>query len=148
VKSHAEDRGILRASMGVDLSKLRGIKVGEYVVRFAFGAAISLLAGLVTLIFGARVGGLFLAFPAILPATITLVEAKEGTGRADKNAGGAVLGAVALIVFAAIAYLLLPTNAAFALALALLGWSVAAVLLYLRGCSLEPSACSDDSSTR
>lgn len=145
MKPGADERGLLRAPMGFDLSKLRGINRGEYLTRFAFGAAISLVAGLVTLTFGARFGGLFLAFPAILPATLTLVEEKEGTRRAGKNAGGAVLGAVGLIIFAAIAYLLLPTSALLALVAALLGWSATAVLLYWAGCSLKPDACSDDS---
>jgi peptidoglycan/LPS O-acetylase OafA/YrhL len=131
--------------MGFELGKLRGLNLGEYLIRFVFGAGISLVAGVVTLIFGARVGGLFLAFPAILPATLTLVEDKEGTRRADKNAGGAVLGAVALVVFAIIAYLLLTTSAPSALGLALLGWCVAALLLYLVGCHLRPGSCSDDS---
>ncbi len=134
----------LRSWLGFDLRKLRGIKPGEYLVRFAFGAGISLVAGIVTLLFGARLGGVFLAFPAILPATLTLVEEKEGTRRADKNAGGAVLGAVALIFFALIAYLVLPYSAPVALLLAVLGWTAVAVLLYLVGCRLKPTSCSDD----
>jgi hypothetical protein len=131
--------------MGFDLGKIGSVQPGEYLIRFAFGAGISLVAGIVTLVFGARVGGIFLAFPAILPATLTLVEEKEGIRRADKNAGGAVLGAVALVGFAILAYLLLTTSAPLALVVALLGWSVAALLLYLVGCQLKPESCSDDS---
>lgn len=131
--------------MGFDTSKLHGLRVREYLVRFGFGAGISLAAGLIAFVFGARIGGLFLAFPAILPATLTLVEEKEGTRRADKDAGGAVLGGVALAVFAVIAYLLLPTSAPLALVLALLGWLTGAVVLYLLGCRLKPASCSDES---
>jgi uncharacterized membrane protein len=87
----------------------------------------------------------FLAFPAILPATLTLVEKKEGTRRADKNAGGAVLGGVALIIFAALTFLLLNTDAPLALAVAVVGWSVTAMTLYLLGCRLKPQSCSDES---
>ncbi len=36
--------------------------------------------------FGPRVGGLFLAFPAILPATLTLLEKKEGKTKACADA--------------------------------------------------------------
>ena len=131
--------------MGFDVGKLRNIRPRDYLIRFGFGAAVSLAAGLVTLIFGARVGGVFLAFPAILPATLTLVEEKEDTRRADKNAGGAVLGAAALIVFAVVAYLLLNTSAALALGLALLAWLGFSVVLYLAGCRLKPDSCADGS---
>jgi hypothetical protein len=103
-----------------------------------------LVAGLVTIAFGARVGGVFLAFPAILPATLTLVEEKEGTPRADKNAGGAVLGAAALILFAIVAYLLLNTDAVLALATALFAWVCASVLVYLVGCRMKPNSCAND----
>jgi uncharacterized protein DUF3147 len=145
VTSHARNGRDVLGPIGFDLGKLRGINVGDYLIRFVFGAGVSLVAGIVTLVFGARIGGVFLAFPAILPATLTLVEEKEGTRRADQNAGGAILGAVGLIAFAVIAYLLLTTSAPAALSLALLGWCVAAVALYLVGCHLKPASCSDDS---
>jgi uncharacterized membrane protein len=131
--------------MGFQIRKLHGIQFGEYLIRFAFGAGVSVVAGIVTLVFGARFGGVFLAFPAILPATLTLVEKKEGTRRADKNAGGAVLGGVALIIFAALTFLLLNTDAPLALAVAVVGWSVTAMTLYLLGCRLKPQSCSDES---
>ena len=58
---------------GADPSKLSKVRLGDLVVRFGFGAAISLVAGIISLAFGATAGGMFLAFPAILPATITLI---------------------------------------------------------------------------
>jgi Protein of unknown function (DUF3147) len=41
----------------------------EYLVRFAFGGAVTALAGVIAKRYGPGVGGLFLAFPAIFPAT-------------------------------------------------------------------------------
>jgi hypothetical protein len=55
---------------GVDLSKLSKDRPKDLTVRFAFGAAISLVAALISLAFGATAGGMFLAFPAILPASL------------------------------------------------------------------------------
>jgi hypothetical protein len=63
--------------------------------------------------FGPIVGGLFLAFPAILPASLTLVEKREaqkkakhgmcgrqrGRQAAGLDAAGAILGSVGLVVF-------------------------------------------------
>jgi len=73
---------------------------------------------------GARAGGLFLAFPEIGVAGLSLVEKKEGRSRARDNAHGAIIGAVALAVFAVISAMMLArTNSLLALGLALLGWS-------------------------
>jgi hypothetical protein len=66
----------------VDPSKLRSVTVRDYVIRFGFGFLISVVSAVVTDLSGARIGGLFLAFPAILPATLTLVEKKEGIAQA------------------------------------------------------------------
>jgi hypothetical protein len=46
----------------------------EYVVRFALGGAMTVIAGLIAARFGPVIGGLFLAFPAIFPASTTLIE--------------------------------------------------------------------------
>ena len=67
-------------------------------VRFAFGAAISVGAGVLGKAVGARFGGTFLAFPAILPASLTLIQNKEGTRTADRNAVGAVLWTVTFVL--------------------------------------------------
>ena len=100
-------------------------------VRFAFGAAISLVAGLVGLRFGVRAGGILLAFPAILPASLTLIAKKDGRSIASIDAMGAVLGAVALIGFAITGRLLLPRGGLVALAVAAALWLASAVLLYI-----------------
>ena len=85
---------------GADPGKLREVKVHELLIRFAFGAAISAVAGIVSLAVNPVAGGMFLAFPAILPATLTLIEQKEGTDQARMDAQGAVAGGLALALFA------------------------------------------------
>src|SRR5207253_3283130 len=62
--------------------------------------------GLVAREWGPSAGGLFLAFPAILPASLTLVARHDSRGDAADDARGAVLGAAALIVFAAVVLML------------------------------------------
>ncbi len=81
-------------------SEITQRKPTDYVVRFMFGAAISLLAGLIGMRFGPVVGGLCLGFPAILPASLTLIEKKEGKEEAAIDSLGAILGAVAMVAFA------------------------------------------------
>jgi hypothetical protein len=74
--------------------------VREWFIRFAFGAGVSALAGIISEIWGPKAGGLFLAFPAILLASLTLVAKDEGTHQAREDARGAALGATGLIGFA------------------------------------------------
>ena len=116
--------------VGFDWSKLFQAKPSEIAIRFTFGAGIALVAAVVGMVFGARAGGLFLAFPAVLPATLTLIEKKEGTTKAWADAGGGVLGAVGLAAFAGTAVLLLRWNPVAALLLALLAWVIVAGGLY------------------
>jgi len=115
----------------VQPGKLRQIRMKDYLIRFALGAAVSIVAGILSKTISVRFGGAFLAFPSILPASLTLIQEKEGTRRADRNAIGAVLGSVGLVVFA------ITGEAAFghiepfaALMLALAGWAVTALALY------------------
>jgi uncharacterized protein DUF3147 len=117
--------------VSIDLGKLGQSKPADYAIRFAFGATIAAAAALVSTRFGPRVGGLFLAFPAILPATLTLLEKKEGKATACADASGGVLGAAGLAAFAAVALVLLRHTAPLlALGLALFAWIVVAVSLY------------------
>ncbi len=117
--------------VGVDLSKLRSIDLRQLGLRFVFGAVISVAAALIGLRFGHRAGGLFLAFPAILPATLTLIENEEGKRAAQTDAVGAVLGAIALACFAAVAVYLLPrAPLAVTLLAASAAWVAAATSLY------------------
>jgi uncharacterized membrane protein (GlpM family) len=106
-------------------------RMRDYIIRFCFGAAISLVAGLVGMKFGPRLGGVFLAFPAILPASLTLIAKKEGDDRAAGDSIGAVLGAIAMIAFAVIVSLwVVRLGVVLALAIALAVWLVVAVALY------------------
>ena len=68
--------------------------------RALFGAAVTLVAGVASLIFGDRVGGFFLACPAILPATLTLVEKTKGEHQFHEGERGAIGGAIGLVAFA------------------------------------------------
>jgi hypothetical protein len=127
---------------GIELDKVGSLRPRDYLIRFALGACVSIGAGVIAQTVGARFGGVFLAFPAILPASLTLIEEKEGTRRADRNAIGAVLGGIALIVFAGIGEVVfgrLP--AAVALFLVLCGWVGASALLYTLLAVVCPAAC-------
>ena len=116
----------------IEVERFGKIDARELAIRFAFGAAASLLAGCATLIFGPRAGGLFLAFPAILAASVTLIEKKEGNRAAVQHVKGAVLGTVGLATFALAFEAALRTTAlGFALALAFGTWIATSVGLYL-----------------
>src|SRR3981081_3334245 len=101
--------------VGFDWSKISKSSRGEIDLRFVFGA---------------KAGGLFLAFPAVLPATLTLIERKEGTTKAWADASGGALGAVGLAAFALTAFTLLRWNPVAALLLALMAWALVSVGLY------------------
>jgi uncharacterized membrane protein (GlpM family) len=116
----------------IDPAKCREVRAGDLAIRFGFGFVVSVLAGIVTLVAGNHVGGLFLAFPAILPASLTLIGAKEGDDQAELDAAGAVIGAVGMIGFALTAFFLFgAVNAVAAEAAALLCWLAASTGLYL-----------------
>jgi hypothetical protein len=112
-------------------SEIASQKPQSYLVRFVFGAVISLVAGLIGMKFGPVVGGVFLGFPAILPASLTLIAKKDGNEEASIDSLGAVLGAVALVVFAALVVVLVAKWGVVAtLVAALIVWLVVAFVLY------------------
>ena len=126
-------------------SALRRTKWYEYAIRFLFGGIITAITGLIAKKFGPQVGGLFLAFPAIFPATATLLEKHEkqkkerkglnGTKRgrlvAGVDAAGAAMGAGGLIVFALIVWKFLPgRSGSMVLAGATLAWVIVAVSIW------------------
>jgi hypothetical protein len=128
-----------------DVSALRQTRWYEYAVPFFFGGAVTLMAGWIAKRYGPVVGGLFLAFPAIFPASATLVqkhetEKKQKAGIIDNRRGrkaaaldarGAALGCVALACFAGVVWWALPTwNAAVSLAAAIASWLVIALLAW------------------
>ncbi|MGB6676010.1 MAG: DUF3147 family protein [Terriglobales bacterium] len=98
----------------VDPSSLEQTRWYEYATRFLFGGIITATAGIIAGKWGPGIGGLFLAFPAILPASATLIEKHEkekkeklglkGTRRgreaASIDAAGAAIGSIGLFIFA------------------------------------------------
>jgi hypothetical protein len=85
----------------IEPSGLTEAKPWEHVVRFLFGGLVTAGAGLIAHRWGPTIGGLFLAFPAILPASLTLVKRHDGRSKAVDDARGARIGALALVLFAA-----------------------------------------------
>jgi hypothetical protein len=129
----------------VDLSSLKSTKPHEYAIRFLFGGLLTVLTGLIAKKYGPVIGGLFLAFPAIFPASVTLIEKHEkqkkqkagydGTTRgrtaASLEAAGTSIGALALVFFALILYSCLPVyNAGLVLVIAGLSWLVLSGLFW------------------
>ena len=110
------------------------------------GGAITVIAGLIAQFYGPVWGGLFLAFPAIFPATVTLVAsherkrkarhglqgAKRGLDAAAANALGATLGSIGLFIFAMVACGLLTFGSgAWALLPATIAWFLVAGTAWL-----------------
>ena len=79
--------------------QLRKTRLTEYLLRFGFGGAVALVASVIGHAWGPRVGGLFLAFPALLPAGLLLVKQHDGRRAAADDARGAVLGSLGLMGF-------------------------------------------------
>ena len=59
------------------VASLKQVKPNEFVLRFVFGGLCTMFAGMIATHFGPRIGGLFLAFPAIFPAGASLIEKHE-----------------------------------------------------------------------
>jgi hypothetical protein len=102
----------------IDMVGLRRTKWHEYAIRFLFGGMITAVAGIIAEHWGPAIGGLFLAFPAIFPASATLVEKHErqkksraglngaarGREAAALDAAGAAIGCIGLAGFALIVW--------------------------------------------
>jgi hypothetical protein len=111
-------------TVSIGTSGLKQSKWWEYVLRFALGGFVTAVAGIIAKRFGPSFGGLFLAFPAILAASSTLVEKHErerkeqkgmggrhrGRHAAGADAAGAAMGSIGLIAFAAFVWKLLPEH--------------------------------------
>ncbi|HTT03187.1 MAG TPA: DUF3147 family protein [Steroidobacteraceae bacterium] len=117
----------------------------QYALRFVLGGLVTVGTGLVAEHFGPVVGGLFLAFPAIFPATATLIDARErrkkekqglkgdarGLQAAALDAAGAVLGAIGLMCFAGFVWKALPrVSAVMVLCGAALLWLIVSISLW------------------
>jgi hypothetical protein len=131
--------------ISVDGSALSRTKWYEFGIRFVFGGAITVGTGILAKKYGPVVGGLFLAFPAIFPASITLVERHErqkkrhagleGTNRGRKaaalDAAGAGVGSFGLIGFACTVYKWVPqANSAVVLTVASVTWFAISVAIW------------------
>jgi hypothetical protein len=123
------------------LSALRRTSRREYLLRFVLGGVTTVVAGLIAAAFGPVVGGVFLAFPAIFPASATLIEkhvrerkekaglpgSRRGKEAAALDAIGAALGSFGLAAFGAVVWLTIGRLAALALVPAAATWIVVAV---------------------
>jgi hypothetical protein len=129
-------------------SAVRDVRVVEFISRFLLGGAITAAAGFIATAYGPAVGGLFLAFPAILPASVTLVATQQERRKRQRgmsgiirsrraaalDAFGALLGTGGLGSFAITVWLASPKlGAPLTLATATLLWvGIATGLWYLR----------------
>lgn len=140
--AHDRDVSVADVAPSADFAAVTKAAPRELLVRFALGAAASVIAGILAKALDARIGGLFLAFPAILPASLTIVQEKEGTRKADRDGIGAVLGGVALVVFGCVGEeLFTRLNAAATLAACLGAWILASGLLYALLALVRPDDC-------
>ena len=126
-------------------SALRQTKWYELVLRFVFGGLATVATGLIAKGYGPIIGGLFLAFPAIFPASATLVEkhvsqkrqlaGMEGINRSRRvvamEARGTAFGSLGLIAFAVVIWRLLVGNRTWlVLTTACVGWFLVSVLAW------------------
>jgi len=113
----------------------------EYLIRFALGGLATDSTGLISGHYGATIGGLFLALPAIFCASATLIETHEirrkreagsagqrrGQMAAAVDSAGATLGALGLLAFAIVFSLTVETSIAAAFIGASLAWLTVSV---------------------
>jgi hypothetical protein len=125
-------------------STLRQTRWYEYLIRFGLGGAMTVVAGLIAARFGPVIGGLFLAFPAIFPASATLIEkhirerkekagllgARRGKEAAALDAIGAALGSFGLAAFGLTVWLMIGRSPGWALGLAAASWLAVALLAW------------------
>jgi hypothetical protein len=116
---------------GLDFGRIAKTPARRVGYRFLAGALTSVGAGVVSIVFGARVGGVFLAFPSILAASLTLIEQQEDTRDAREDARGAIIGGAAMATFALVVALVAgPLPGGVALLLAAATWLATALILY------------------
>jgi uncharacterized membrane protein (GlpM family) len=113
-------------------SRLHQTSAKEYGLRFLFGGIATAAVGIIATVFGPEVAGLFLAFPAILIASLTLLGNHHGNAAAGSDALGAAFGAVGLLAFGAIIWSLSQhVPGVLTLALATVLWFIVSVVIWL-----------------
>ncbi len=145
----------MKMNIKIDVSEFGQSQWYEYLIRFVFGGSVTALAGFIASHYGPAIGGLFLAFPAILPATASLIEKHEVEKYEDKNheqeespsrsprgtkrgravagidASGAALGSIGLAAFALVVWKTLPkTSTAVVLLAASAAWLATSLILW------------------
>jgi hypothetical protein len=139
------------SSIRFSRSSLKEGRWYEYVIRFALGGAATVFTGLVSSRYGASVGGLFLALPAIFCASATLIEKHEirrkrearlegrrrGQMAAALDAAGAALGALGMVAFAVVFWMTVRSDMAFAFIGASLAWLFVAVAAWHVRCKMR-----------
>lgn len=116
----------------IDFSKLKQTSWRDYTTRFLFGGLVTVMTGILANRYGPTVGGLFMAFPAILPAGITLIEKHENKDAAGADTAGAALGSIGLVAFAIAVWYSTDRWAAWlVLTTATLVWLVVSVILWV-----------------
>jgi hypothetical protein len=133
--------------IGFSPSSLKDGRWYEYIVRFVLGGGATVFAGLISSRYGAGVGGLFLALPAIFCASATLIEKHEIRRKREKglagerrgqlaaalDSAGAALGSLGMMVFAFTLWLTVERSVLGAFAGASLAWlAVSVVAWYAR----------------
>lgn len=122
--------------IGFSWTSLRAGRGYEYMIRFVLGGTATVFTGFVSSRYGASIGGLFLALPAIFCASATLIEKHEiqrkrevglagknrGKGAAALDAAGAALGSFGLLAFAIAFSLTVKSSVAVAFIGASLAW--------------------------
>jgi Protein of unknown function (DUF3147) len=127
------------------LSALRRTRWYEVVLRVLFGGLATVATGMIAKSYGPVIGGLFLAFPAIFPATATLVEKHvrekkkkahiEGVNRSRHavalEARGTTMGSLGLVLFGLLVWRFLVDRPAWLVLLAAsLAWLVTSILIW------------------
>ncbi len=130
----------------VEPAAIKRTKWHEYLIRFVFGGLITAATGWVAHRFGPVVGGLFLAFPAIFPASVTLLEkhekekqeergadgTQESIGASGVESAGAAMGSIGLLAFGGVVWGLAPRLSTWALLLlATAIWLAVSVAVWL-----------------
>jgi uncharacterized membrane protein len=127
-----------------NFSALGEARWSEYLIRFVLGGLATVLTGIVAMVWGPEIGGLFLAFPAIFAASTTLIEKHErkrkekaglkgerrGRRAAALDASGTALGSIGLLSFGAAVWSLSHYSPWGALFVAFAAWCVLSFLLW------------------